>query len=122
MFDNLQEKFEWIEEPVDKKIKQGSLDEVTFSAKLSHKGKKAKWYMRNQVRTIRIQKYFSQAEQFFHPFSQHSVPKVHFLSKNSNWQKHNKKVNLDFWIFPRLNISKSYFFLDEKNNWILGTI
>ena len=67
MFDNLQEKFEWIEEPVDKKIKQGSLDEVTFSAKLSHKGKKAKWYMRNQVRTIRIQKYFSQAEQFFSP-------------------------------------------------------
>mgnify|MGYP001234711430 CR=1 FL=1 len=48
---NLQEKFEWIEEPVDKKIKQGSLDEVTFSAKLSHKGKKAKWYMRNQVRS-----------------------------------------------------------------------
>jgi len=42
------EKFEWIEEPVDKKIKQGSLDEVTFSAKLSHKGKKAKWYLRNQ--------------------------------------------------------------------------
>jgi len=42
------EKFEWIEEPVDKTIKQGSLDEVSFSAKLSHKGKKAKWYLRNQ--------------------------------------------------------------------------
>jgi len=42
------EKFEWIEEPVDKTIKQGSLDEVTFACKLSHKGKKAKWYLRNQ--------------------------------------------------------------------------
>merc|ERR1719411_1314030 len=41
------EKFEWIEEPVDKTIKQGSMDEVTFSCKLSHKGKKAKWYLRN---------------------------------------------------------------------------
>jgi len=40
------EKFEWIEEPVDKTIKQG-IDEVSFSAKLSHKGKKAKWYLRN---------------------------------------------------------------------------
>ena len=45
----LQEKFEWIEEPVDRTIKQGLCDEVSFSAKLSHKGKKAKWYLRNQV-------------------------------------------------------------------------
>ena len=82
MFDNLQEKFEWIEEPVDKKIKQGSLDEVTFSAKLSHKGKKAKWYMRNQVRTIRIQKYFSQAEQFiFTPFRNTVFQKSIFCPK-----------------------------------------
>lgn len=42
------EKFEWIEEPVDRTIKQGLCDEVSFSAKLSHKGKKAKWYLRNQ--------------------------------------------------------------------------
>ena len=34
---------------MDKTIKQGSMDEVTFSCKLSHKGKKAKWYMRNNV-------------------------------------------------------------------------
>ena len=47
----LQEKFEWIEEPVDKTVKQGLCDEVSFIAKLSHKGKKAKWYLRNQVRT-----------------------------------------------------------------------
>ncbi len=46
-----QEKFEWIEEPVDKKVKQGTVDEVSFTCKLSHKGKKAKWYVRNQVRT-----------------------------------------------------------------------
>ena len=50
LLENFQEKFEWIEEPVDKTIKQGSLDEVTFACKLSHKGKKAKWYLRNQVR------------------------------------------------------------------------
>lgn len=45
-----QEKFEWIEEPVDRNIKQGTCDEVSFSCKLSHKGKKAKWYLRNQVK------------------------------------------------------------------------
>ena len=44
-----QEKFEWIESPVDQKVKQGVADEVSFTAKLSHKGKKAKWYCRNQV-------------------------------------------------------------------------
>jgi len=42
------EKFEWIEEPVDKSIKQGTIDEISFACKLSHKGKKAKWYLRNQ--------------------------------------------------------------------------
>jgi len=42
------EKVEWIEEPVDRQIKQGTVDEVRFTAKLSAKGKKAKWYMRNQ--------------------------------------------------------------------------
>merc|ERR1712038_45004 len=42
------EKVEWIEEPVDRQIKQGTVDEVRFTAKLSVKGKKAKWYMRNQ--------------------------------------------------------------------------
>merc|ERR1719150_2910079 len=42
------EKVEWLEEPVDRTIKQGTVDEVTFTAKLSVKGKKAKWYMRNQ--------------------------------------------------------------------------
>ena len=47
-----QEKFEWIEEPVDKTIKQG-IDEVSFSAKLSHKGKKAKWYLRNNVSILK---------------------------------------------------------------------
>lgn len=41
---------EWIEEPVDKKVKAGKCDEATFTAKLSVKGKKAKWYIRNQVR------------------------------------------------------------------------
>merc|ERR1711884_644999 len=42
------EKFEWIEEPVNKSIKQGTVDEISFACKLSHKGKKAKWYLRNQ--------------------------------------------------------------------------
>lgn len=41
---------EWIEEPVDRQIKQGTVEEVRFTAKLSAKGKKAKWYMRNQVK------------------------------------------------------------------------
>ena len=40
---------EWIEEPVDRQVKMGTVDEVRFTAKLSAKGKKAKWYMRNQV-------------------------------------------------------------------------
>jgi len=42
------EKVEWIEEPVDRQVKQGTVDEVTFTCKLSVKGKKAKWYLRNQ--------------------------------------------------------------------------
>jgi len=42
------EKFEWIEEPADRNVKQGACDEVSFTCKLSHKGKKAKWYCRNQ--------------------------------------------------------------------------
>ena len=46
----MQEKFEWIEEPVDKKVKAKKDLEVSFTCKLSHKGKKAKWYCRNQVR------------------------------------------------------------------------
>ena len=50
LFIYFQEKFEWIEEPVDKSIKQGTIDEISFACKLSHKGKKAKWYLRNQVR------------------------------------------------------------------------
>ena len=44
-----QEKFEWVEEPIDKKVKQGHCPEVSFTCKLSHKGKKAKWYAMNQV-------------------------------------------------------------------------
>ena len=50
VWDYFQEKVEWIEEPVDRQIKQGTVDEVRFTAKLSAKGKKAKWYMRNQVK------------------------------------------------------------------------
>ena len=38
-----------MEEPVDRTVKQGTADEVHFTAKLSVKGKKAKWYIRNQV-------------------------------------------------------------------------
>ena len=49
-----QEKVEWIEEPVDRNVKQGTVDEVTFTAKLSVKGKKAKWYIRNQVGNINM--------------------------------------------------------------------
>ena len=49
-----QEKFEWIEEPANRNIKQGTCDEISFTCKLSHKGKKAKWYLRNQVRHIII--------------------------------------------------------------------
>ena len=48
----LQEKVEWLEEPVDRNIKQGTADEVHFTAKLSVKGKKAKWYIRNAVINI----------------------------------------------------------------------
>merc|ERR1719239_1251980 len=42
------EKVEWIEEPVDRTIKMGTCDEVHFTCKLSVKGKKAKWYIKNQ--------------------------------------------------------------------------
>merc|ERR1712180_277008 len=42
------EKVEWTEEPVDRTIKMGTCDEVHFTCKLSVKGKKAKWYIKNQ--------------------------------------------------------------------------
>ena len=50
-----QEKVEWIEEPVDRLVKQNTVDEVHFTAKVSVKGKKAKWYLRNQVGTRHYQ-------------------------------------------------------------------
>ena len=53
-----QEKVEWLEEPVDQTVKQGTVDEVQFTAKLSAKGKKAKWYIRNQVGVNAIVQFF----------------------------------------------------------------
>lgn len=46
---NFQEKFEWIETPTDETVQEGKCDEVVFTAKLSHEGKKGKWYCRNEV-------------------------------------------------------------------------
>jgi hypothetical protein len=44
-------KTEWLEKPVDVAIQQGTCDSVTFSARLTEKEKKGKWFIRNNVRT-----------------------------------------------------------------------
>ncbi len=41
---------EWIEAPVDVKAKEGKDDKVIFTARLSEKEKKGRWFLRNLVR------------------------------------------------------------------------
>ena len=96
---HLQEKFEWIEEPVDKKIKQGSLDEVTFSAKLSHKGKKAKWYLRNQVSIV----------QMFNYFLPLIIPLVSSRHVGIHHHTHWSKSRFNFFLVRKLNFGKNHF-------------
>ncbi len=47
-------KIEWIEKPVDLSVQQGKCDQVVFTARLSEKEKKGKWYIRNNVSGLKI--------------------------------------------------------------------
>ena len=40
--------YEWIETPVDVTVQEGKGQEVTFTARLSEKDKKGKWFLRNE--------------------------------------------------------------------------
>ena len=40
---------EWIETPNDVQVKEGKAEKVVFTAKLSEKDKKGKWFLRNLV-------------------------------------------------------------------------
>ena len=66
---------------MDKTIKQG-IDEVSFSAKLSHKGKKAKWYLRNNVSILKnsCETFFFYSGQmpFFSKYSPYFYPALQY--------------------------------------------
>ena len=42
-------KIEWIESPIEQDVQQGKIDKVVFTAKLSEKEKRGKWYLMNNV-------------------------------------------------------------------------
>jgi hypothetical protein len=42
-------KVEWLESPIDQECQEGKIDKVTFSARLSEKEKRGKWYLMNSV-------------------------------------------------------------------------
>ena len=95
---------EWIEEPVDRQVKMGTVDEVRFTAKLSAKGKKAKWYMRNQVSSLpkqsKISVYLFQSTDTF-------ITKIFVLENHTliffslnlplQWMKLEMKLVMKFW-------------------------
>lgn len=43
---------EWIEKPVDLQVQEGKCEAATFTARLSEKEKKGKWYYRSNVSFI----------------------------------------------------------------------
>ena len=40
--------YEWLETPVDVTVQEGKAEQITFSARLSEKDKKGKWFLRNE--------------------------------------------------------------------------
>ena len=40
--------YEWLETPVDVTVQEGKVEQITFSARLSEKDKKGKWFLRNE--------------------------------------------------------------------------
>ena len=47
-------KTEWLEKPVDQECQEGKIDKITFSARLSEKEKRGKWYLGNNVSNTEI--------------------------------------------------------------------
>ena len=45
-------KVEWLESPTDQECQEGKCDKITFSARLSEKEKRGKWYLMNSVSNI----------------------------------------------------------------------
>ena len=39
---------EWLETPIDVSVQEGKADQVVFTARLSEKDKKGKWFLRNE--------------------------------------------------------------------------
>ena len=40
--------YEWLETPIDVSVQEGKADQVIFTARLSEKDKKGKWFLRNE--------------------------------------------------------------------------
>ena len=45
-------KVEWLESPVDQECQEGKIDKITFTARLSEKEKRGKWYLMNSVSNL----------------------------------------------------------------------
>ena len=58
-------KVEWLESPTDQECQEGKCDKVTFSARLSEKEKRGKWYLMNSVSTKFLFKYLSTKNRTF---------------------------------------------------------
>ncbi len=43
----VQAEIEWLETPVDANVQEGKIDRVVFTARLSEKDKKGRWFLRN---------------------------------------------------------------------------
>ena len=50
-------KVEWLESPTDQECQEGKCDKITFSARLSEKEKRGKWYLMNSVSDIFFAEY-----------------------------------------------------------------
>ena len=46
-------KVEWLESPTDQECQEGKCDKITFTARLSEKEKRGKWYLMNSVSNIK---------------------------------------------------------------------
>ena len=46
-------KVEWLESPTDQECQEGKCDKITFTARLSEKEKRGKWYLMNSVSNVK---------------------------------------------------------------------
>ena len=60
-------KVEWVETPVDQECQEGKIDKITFTAKLSEKEKRGKWYLANIVSNTYLRDILASFKHYFIP-------------------------------------------------------